>query len=167
MNEYVSRVGNSKYTIKFSESNSVFVNGSKFEYSLKKISTTNYVISINKKSLLCSVIENKNSSFEININGNSFRVKSHSLIADKAEELIKDIEKTASVGIIVKAPMPGLILKIKKQNGDNVERGETVMILEAMKMENEIRAPISGKIFFNSIKEGSGIEKNTKLFEIL
>lgn len=166
MNEYVSRVGNSKYTIKFSESNIVFVNESKFEYSLKKISTTNYVLTINGKSFLCSVIENQNSSFEINVNGNSFSVSSHSLIADKAEELIKDKEKSNSTGIIVRAPMPGLILKIKKKNGDNVERGETVMILEAMKMENEIRAPISGKVYFNSIKEGSSIEKNTKLFEI-
>lgn len=166
MNEYVSRVGNSKYTIKFSESNSVFINESKFGYSLKKISSTTYILTINNKSFLCSVIENKNSSFELNVNGKSFSVKSHSLIADKAEELIKDKEKSNSTGMIVKAPMPGLILKIKKKNGDDVERGETVMILEAMKMENEIRAPISGKVYFNSIKEGSSIEKNVKLFEI-
>lgn len=166
MNEFVSRTDKSKFIIHFLENNYVSVNDSQIEYSIKKLSSTNYVVSIKNKSFLCSIIENKNSFFEINVNGILIKIDTHTLIADKAQELIKEKDKSNSAGMIVKAPMPGMILKIKKKDGETVERGETVMILEAMKMENEIRAPIGGTIHFNSIKEGISVEKNVKLFEI-
>jgi len=166
MNEFVSRTDKSKFIIHFLENNYVSVNDSQIEYSIKKLSSTNYVVSIKNKSFLCSIIENKNSFFEINVNGSLIKIDIHTLIADKAQELIKEKDKSNSAGMIVKAPMPGMILKIKKKDGETVERGETVMILEAMKMENEIRAPIGGTIHFNSIKEGISVEKNVKLFEI-
>jgi biotin carboxyl carrier protein len=166
MNEFVSRSDKSKYIIQFSDDNYVSVNNSQIEYSIKKISSTNYVVSIKNKSFLCSIIENKNSFFEINVNGSLIKIYTHSLFADKAEELIKEKNISNSAGMIVRAPMPGMILKIKKKDGETVERGETVLILEAMKMENEIRAPIGGKVHFNSINEGTSIEKNVKLFEI-
>ena len=166
MNEFVSRTDKSKFIIHFLENNYISVNDSQIEYSIKKLSSTNYVVSIKNKSFLCSIIENKNSFFEINVNGSLIKIDTHTLIADKAQELIKEKDKSNSAGMIVKAPMPGMILKIKKKDGETVERGETVMILEAMKMENEIRAPIGGTIHFNSIKEGISVEKNVKLFEI-
>jgi biotin carboxyl carrier protein len=166
MNDFVSRTDKSKFIIRFLENNYVSVNDSQIDYSIKKISSTNYVVSFNNKTFLCSIIENKNSFFEISVNGNLTKIDTHTLIADKAQELIKEKDKSNSAGMIVKAPMPGMILKIKKKDGDLVDRGETVMILEAMKMENEIRAPIGGTIHFNSIKEGISIEKNVKLFEI-
>lgn len=166
MNEFVSRTDKSKFIIRFLEDNFVSVNESQMEYSIKKISSTNYVLSFKNKIFLCSIIENNNSFFEISVNGILIKINTHTLIADKAQELIKEKEKSGSIGMIVKAPMPGMILKIKKKDGEVVQRGETVMILEAMKMENEIRAPIGGIIHFNSIKEGLNIEKNVKLFEI-
>ena len=66
----------------------------------------------------------------------------------------------------VKAPMPGLILKIKKNVGEKVEQGESVIILEAMKMENDLKAPTSGIIEEVFVKEGSAVEKGFNLFTI-
>lgn len=166
MNEFVSRTDKSKFIIRFLDENSASVNDSEIEYSIKKLSSNNYVVSFKNKIFLCSIIENNNSILEISVNGNLIKVSTNTLIADKAQELIKGKDKADSVGMVVKAPMPGMILKIKKKDGETVERGETVMILEAMKMENEIRAPIGGTLHFNSIKEGTSIEKNVKLFEI-
>lgn len=166
MNEFVSRIAERKYSVKFLDESHLQLNEKEYEYSIKKISSDSYVLELNNKTFICSVIENRNSSFEILVNGNLKKVISQSLISDKAEELLKAQSKEHSSVMVVKAPMPGLILKIKKQNGEHVERGETVMILEAMKMENEIRAPISGCITLDSIKEGMSVEKNTKLFEI-
>ena len=62
--------------------------------------------------------------------------------------------------------MPGMILKVKKQPGDEVIQGESVMILEAMKMENDLRAPVSGIIKSINVKEGIAVEKGTVLFTI-
>jgi biotin carboxyl carrier protein len=62
--------------------------------------------------------------------------------------------------------MPGLILKIKKNVGDKVEQGESVIILEAMKMENDLKSPSSGIIEKVFVSEGSAVEKGTALFSV-
>jgi pyruvate carboxylase subunit B len=62
--------------------------------------------------------------------------------------------------------MPGLILKIRKNVGDKVEQGESVIILEAMKMENDLKAPASGQIKKIFVTEGSAVEKGSALFSI-
>jgi len=66
-------------------------------------------------------------------------------------------------GTPLTAPMPGMIVKYAKQVGDAVEKGETVVVLEAMKMENALPAPVSGTV--KSIKYGSGdsVPKNAVL----
>lgn len=66
----------------------------------------------------------------------------------------------------VKSPMPGKITSIKKQVGDTVKAGESVVILEAMKMENELKSPISGIVEVIHVEEGKSVEKNTVLIEI-
>ena len=62
--------------------------------------------------------------------------------------------------------MPGLILKVRKKTGESVEQGESVMILEAMKMENDLKAPNSGIISNIEVNEGSAVEKGAILFSI-
>jgi biotin carboxyl carrier protein len=59
-----------------------------------------------------------------------------------------------------------MVLKIKKQVGDKVIQGDSVLILEAMKMENDLRAHISGKIISINVKEGMTVEKGYSLFII-
>ena len=56
------------------------------------------------------------------------------------------------------AIMPGLIIKILKKEGDRVEAGETVLILEAMKMQNELHAKASGMIKQLKVKQGDNVE---------
>lgn len=62
--------------------------------------------------------------------------------------------------------MPGLVLKILKKVGDKVQKYDTVMILEAMKMENEIKASIDGIITEINVSEGKPVEKYISLFSI-
>jgi len=57
--------------------------------------------------------------------------------------------------------MPGLLLKLKKNIGDLVTAGEPLLILEAMKMENEIRSPVNGIVKEILFKEGQSVEKNS------
>jgi biotin carboxyl carrier protein len=62
--------------------------------------------------------------------------------------------------------MPGKVVKIIKSLGDEVEKGETLLILEAMKMENEIKAGISGKIKSINVEEGQALESGALMMEI-
>ena len=84
---------------------------------------------------------------------------------EKASKLI-ELRTIFRHKLEVKAPMPGMVLKIKKQAGDDVMQGDSVLILEAMKMENDLRAHISGKIKSINVKEGMAVEKGYSLFII-
>lgn len=71
----------------------------------------------------------------------------------------------AGSGSVV-APMPGTILKVLKKDGDAVKAGDVVLVLEAMKMENEITAPVDGAIASLSLDEGSTVGGGDLLFEV-
>jgi biotin carboxyl carrier protein len=61
--------------------------------------------------------------------------------------------------------MPGLIIELKVKNGDVVKPGDTLLILEAMKMENIIKSPGEGVVKTVKIKKGESVEKNQVLIE--
>ncbi len=69
----------------------------------------------------------------------------------------------ANGGDPVNAPMPGTINDIKVAIGDNVKAGQVLLILEAMKMENEIVAPKNGKVVSISVTKGSSVSAGTRL----
>lgn len=66
----------------------------------------------------------------------------------------------------VKAPMPGTILRIEKKEGNDVKGGEVVLVLEAMKMENEILAPADGTITKLYCEAGVTVAGGEVLFEV-
>ena len=63
----------------------------------------------------------------------------------------------------VTSPMPGTILSINVAAGDTVKRGQVLMVLEAMKMENEIMCPCDGKVVSVNTSKGSAVESGTLL----
>lgn len=79
-------------------------------------------------------------------------------------------KKAASGGsagkVKVTAPMPGTILKIVASVGDKVKRGQVLLILEAMKMENEIVAPSDGEIASINVTSGSSVNAGDLLVSI-
>ncbi|MBT8189874.1 MAG: acetyl-CoA carboxylase biotin carboxyl carrier protein subunit [Saprospiraceae bacterium] len=66
----------------------------------------------------------------------------------------------------LKAPMPGLILEIQVSEGQDIEEGDTLLILEAMKMENVIKAPGSGKVKRILLEKGAKVDKNEVIIEM-
>lgn len=68
--------------------------------------------------------------------------------------------------VSIDSPMPGKIIKILKKEGDEVKEGEGVIVVEAMKMENELRTPKAGKVRDIKVKEGDAVEAGAKLATI-
>lgn len=66
----------------------------------------------------------------------------------------------------VTAPMPGTVLDVKVKEGDQVKAGQTVLILEAMKMENEIAAPVAGTIKSINVAKGAAVNPGDVLVTI-
>ncbi|NLB41101.1 MAG: acetyl-CoA carboxylase biotin carboxyl carrier protein subunit [Clostridiales bacterium] len=76
-------------------------------------------------------------------------------------------QSTGSAGSVrVNAPMPGNILDVKAKVGESIQKGQVVVILEAMKMENEIMAPQDGKITSINTSKGSIVNSGDLLFSM-
>lgn len=74
--------------------------------------------------------------------------------------------KSASSGGLVKAPMPGLVIRIEVAEGDIVSAGAGLLVLEAMKMENELKAPAAGTVRAIHVSAGQAVEKGQLLLEL-
>jgi biotin carboxyl carrier protein len=84
-------------------------------------------------------------------------------VSDEKTERLKSLTSGISGGdraSTLKAPMPGLILKIEVEVGQRVRKGDGLLIVEAMKMENELKAHTSGTIKDIKVKPGEPVEKN-------
>ena len=66
----------------------------------------------------------------------------------------------------LKAPMPGLIVRVNVQVGDTVQAGQGLVVMEAMKMENELRAQAAGKVRSIIVSPGTAVEKGALLIEL-
>ena len=76
------------------------------------------------------------------------------------------VKKASAAGGSVKAPMPGLVLRLEVEEGQPVSVGTGLLVLEAMKMENEIRAAESGIVKKILVRAGQAVEKGAVLLEI-
>ncbi|MBE0422811.1 MAG: biotin/lipoyl-binding protein [Lutibacter sp.] len=106
-----------------------------------------------------------NRKYTVSVNTNSYIVK----IGNETDRLIKEmgftigLEKKAND---IKAPMPGIILNVIVKVGQEVKEGETLLILEAMKMENAIGSPKDGFIKSIFIKSGETVDKGELMIEM-
>lgn len=66
----------------------------------------------------------------------------------------------------IDSPMPGKVIKVLKKEGEDVKEGEGVIVVEAMKMENELRSPKAGKVKDIRVKEGEAVEAGARLATI-
>lgn len=86
--------------------------------------------------------------------------------APVAEAAPAPVASAAGEGTPVEAPMPGTILKILVSNGQAVKAGDAVVVLEAMKMENEITAPQDGTVTAVCVNQGDSVDAGKVLVTI-
>nr|MDQ3393185.1 biotin/lipoyl-binding protein [Bacteroidota bacterium] len=127
-----------------------FIDEQEFLWDVVKIDDNYFHIIKDNKSYRAEIVkadyENKN--FIVKINGSKYEVS----LKDKSDLLLEKLGYNSNVIVEVKdikAPMPGLILDIKIEEGKTVKKGDALMILEAMKMENVLKSP--GDVIVKSI----------------
>lgn len=110
-------------------------------------------------------VDVQNETVVLRVNGEKFVVR----VADPYDQLVNQMGLTAVVHHKinqVKAPMPGLVLEILVEPGQEVLQGDSLIILEAMKMENIIKSPGEGKIKRIAVEKGKPVEKGAILIEL-
>jgi biotin carboxyl carrier protein len=105
--------------------------------------------------------ENGSQTYEITLAEQRFEVT----IEDEREKALSSSVKAAHEGseARVRAPMPGLVLNVPFEIGSTVERGQTVVVLEAMKMENDLATPLTGTITAIRVNKGQTVNQGDVL----
>jgi biotin carboxyl carrier protein len=108
-------------------------------------------------------------AYKVTVNGNVYEIVLE--VIDKAD--IKTpaapvaapapVAPAAAGATTITAPMPGTILKVNVANGQAVKKGDVLMVLEAMKMENEIMAPADGTVSSVNVNAGASVEAGSVL----
>lgn len=102
----------------------------------------------------------------IKINGHVYKVQITTQLDMLLQQLGMDSLANNKV-LMLKAPMPGLVLNVMVAVGDEVKKGDSLLVLEAMKMENIIKSPADAVVKKIGVKQGDKIEKNTVLIEFV
>ena len=109
--------------------------------------------------------------YRVNVNGTAYEVEIELIDANAvasapaapAAEAAPAPAAAPAGGQTINAPMPGTILKVNVQNGQAVKKGDVLMILEAMKMENEIMAPCDGTVAGVAVAQGASVDSGAVL----
>lgn len=136
-----------------------------------------YKINGNLYKVTVGDIQDKN--VKVEVNGTSYTVELEKTAAPKIKPVVRTAATTpaapppaVSRPVVagsksgIKSPLPGVILDIKVKEGDTVKRGQTLLILEAMKMENDIKSDRDGKVTSVKVSKGESILEGTDLIII-
>ena len=166
MNDFVVRINGSVKKVKIIDSQYIEVDNVRLNYSFSELESNKIILRVENKFYETSYSKKMDDELSLLINSESFNISIRTSLQEKAYLLLSESRKNTEHSNIVKSPMPGLVVKIIKRVGDKINRGDTVMILEAMKMENEIKSNVEGILSEIYVKEGKPIEKNIPLFII-
>jgi biotin carboxyl carrier protein len=110
-------------------------------------------------------ISKNDDGYQVRVAGDLFHVQ----VEDERTRKVKELVKAASGGHgekTIKAPIPGLVIKIQSAVGDIIKEGDGLLILEAMKMENIIKAPYNCEVLEIAVKESDTVNQNQVLIKI-
>lgn len=148
------------------EDGNINIDGDGFTWDISETSDNKFHIIKDNQAYNAEILSiNKDEKLvTLKLNGKKLEVKLKDKLDLLLEKLGMDNLAAAQVND-VKAPMPGLIFEISIKEGDEVKKGDPIMILEAMKMENVLKSPGDGIVKTIKVKKGDSVEKNQVLVE--
>lgn len=162
--KYVTTVNNKQFEIEILADGSITVDGKKREVDFRALGPAMYSILAENVSHELT-IEEREDEIEVLMRGRLYsnRVLDERalLMAQRSGTLANDTGE-----INIKSPMPGLIVAVKAEPGQEVKAGDTVVILELMKMQNELKAARDGHVISVNVQAGQTVEQNKVLVTI-
>ena len=153
-----------EHSIELESESTGTIDGKAFAWDVIEVKNGSFHVIKDNRSYNVEVIkvDAVEKSFLVSVNGNKYQLN----VKDKFDELLKSLgfdDLNVKKVNEIKAPMPGLVLDIRVSEGDSVKKGDAILVLEAMKMENIIKSPTDGIIKKINIKKGIAVEKNQVL----
>jgi biotin carboxyl carrier protein len=164
--KYITTVDDKDYLVEIIDEKHISVNGKTYQVDFESVSGQPvYSLIVDGKSHE-SYVQQGDDNWQVLLRGRLYPV----VVEDERE---KRLRAAAGAGVAesgefhLKAPMPGLIVTIPVAEGQEVKKGQVLLILESMKMQNELKSPRAGTIGRIRVKGGETVEQKQTLLSIM
>ncbi len=163
--KYIASSEDKEFTVEILDEKHVRIGERMLEVNFESVSGQPvYSLIVDGKSYEAYVYQGEDNHWQVLLRGRLFPVA----VEDEREKRLK----AAGGGVaesgefLLKAPMPGLVVATPVKDGDKVEKGQVLVVLESMKMQNELKAPRAGTVSRVRIKAGESVEQKQTLLSL-
>jgi biotin carboxyl carrier protein len=162
--KYITTINDKKFEIEIDKDGGVLVNGQKRDVDIRQLNATLYSVIMGSTSQEV-LVDEREGQVEVYVGG---RLYSGTVLDERAQVLAQRRSGAAmeSGELSIKSPMPGLIVAVPVVEGQEVKKGQTVLILESMKMQNELKCPRDGVVHRISVEPKQSVEQGKVLITI-
>lgn len=163
--KYIATIGDKAYTISIDGQDTVTIDGKPVPMDMMASTDgTLHSLLIDGRSHAVR-LQATEDCYRVQIGGELFEVQ----VADERTHRLAGVKSALGGGsgeVVIKAPMPGVIVETSVAVGDTVTKGQTLVVLESMKMHNEFKAPKDGTVHAIRVSKGDKVEKNTVMLTL-
>ena len=164
--KYIASIEGKEYTVEIIDDKHIRVGDQLLEVDFESVSGQPvFSLIVDGKSYEAFVYPGDDQAWQVMLRGRQFSVD----VEDEREKRLR----VAGGGAVaegaefqMKAPMPGLVVSVNVAEGEQVEKGQVLIVLESMKMQNELKSPKAGKIGRIKIKAGETVEQRQTLLSV-
>jgi biotin carboxyl carrier protein len=164
--KYVATSGEREILIEILDEHQITVDGVKYEIDFESVSEqTVYSLLANNKSYEALVNESED-GWLVLLHGSQYVL----LVEDERERRLRSSlggGPPQNVDFHLRAPMPGLIVTVPVSEGQTVDKGDILVVLESMKMQNQLKSPRPGKVSRVQVKPGDRVEQRDTLLSVI
>jgi biotin carboxyl carrier protein len=155
---YITTIGEHEYLVEILDDDHVIIDGNKFKVDFASIGDQPvFSLLLNEKSYEAFVYP-IDKSWQVLFQGRSY----DAFVEEEMEKqfrLVSSSSVSEAAEYHLKAPMPGLVVAVSVDDGQTVQKGDLLVILESMKMQNELKAPRAGQVTRLKVKSGDRVEQ--------
>ncbi|HEX9838333.1 MAG TPA: biotin/lipoyl-containing protein [Anaerolineales bacterium] len=164
--KYITTVGDKEYLVEIMDEKRISINGKIYQVDFESVSGQPvYSLIVDGKSHE-SYVQQGDDNWQVLLRGRLYPVT----VEDERE---KRLRAAAGSGVAesgefhLKAPMPGLVVAIPVEEGQQIKKGQVILILESMKMQNELKSPRDGTMGRVRVKVGESVEQKQTMLSVL
>jgi biotin carboxyl carrier protein len=163
--KYYATIDDQIYEIEINQLGELCINGECVEVDFQSIAGGSIYSLLLGHASYEALVEARDECYEVLLQGTLYRVYVQD---ERLRRLAQASRGFAPPGgqIVIKAPMPGLVVDVPVKEGQAVEDGSVLVVLESMKMENELRAPRAGVVSRVRVQSGQSVEQHQALVAI-
>lgn len=163
--KYIATVKNREFTVDISNDGAITIDDEPYDIDFRRLPSGGITSLLMDNRSISAVVEEYGDKWDVLIQGELYSVsvqdeRSYRLAQRSGHGIGVDGEA------VMTSPMPGIIVAVPVAEGDRVSFGDKIIILESMKMENELRAPCDGIVTHINVVAGASVEKDQVLVTI-